>query len=102
LYPIPWYSSKLVSLEGRDQLIQQLRRLGGKHLVMVRYAPSHTPHQEYVYNDADIDASDIVWARELEPPDEKRPLLEYYRGRTIWLLQPDQSKELVPYEAHRK
>jgi hypothetical protein len=97
LYPIPWYSSKLVRLEGRERVMDQLRGRGGKHLVVVRYQSGHSPHQEYVYNNADIDGSDIIWARELAAPEMNRPLLEYYRERSIWLFRPDESEELVPY-----
>jgi len=96
-YPIPWYSGSLYSLDLRTRLIQQLERQGGKHVVIVRYTPDHDYHFEYVFNRADIDASPIVWARELETPEQSRPLLDYYQGRSIWLLRPDESETLVPY-----
>jgi hypothetical protein len=81
----------------RAAVTRTLAQQPGKQLVMVRYAPGHDANQEWVYNRADIDASQIVWAREMTPP-EDRPFLQYFRDRKVWLLEPDQSPpRLVPY-----
>ena len=72
----------------RPLLIDRLQRMGGRHLVIVRYSPVHDVHSEWVYNRARIDASDIVWAQDMGTGDN-RELLNYYRGRKVWLLQPD-------------
>jgi hypothetical protein len=55
---------------------------------VVRYTVQKNPHEEWVYNGADIDAQDIVWAHDLGPVENAR-LLEYYKDRKIWLYQPD-------------
>lgn len=68
-----------------------------KQLVVVRYSPWHTPNQEWIYNDADIDASKVVWAREMDPASNRR-LLEHFKDRDAWLLQPDVLPiRVVPY-----
>jgi hypothetical protein len=59
-----------------------------KQLVIVRYAPGHTPNQEWVYNHADIDASKVVWARDISPKSNAR-LLAYFHDREAWLLDAD-------------
>jgi hypothetical protein len=69
-------------------MIRDLERTGGKHLIVVRYGPSHDTGQEWVYNDADIDGSPVVWARGMSPA-EDRQLLEYFKDRKAWLLEPD-------------
>ncbi|HEY6987002.1 MAG TPA: hypothetical protein VH369_01385, partial [Bryobacteraceae bacterium] len=70
---------------------------GERHLVIVRYSPEHSPHVEYVFNHADIDNSQIVWARDMG--DEKnKELIDYYPNRRVWLLQPDAPPlSLMPY-----
>jgi hypothetical protein len=100
--PIPWYSPKLLFLDERVRTEQRLLEQGGRHLIVVRYAPWHNVHQEYVYNRADIDASKIVWARELPDPEANFPLLDYYKDRSIWLLRPDESRVLIPYPLEKQ
>src|SRR5260370_3587801 len=52
---------------GRAALVAKLKGLPEKQLVIVRYASHHDLFDEWVYNDADIDNSKIVWAREMNP-----------------------------------
>ncbi len=59
-----------------------------KHLVIVRYKATHSPNQEWVYNQADIDASKVVWAREMDPESDAR-LIRYFADRQIWLVEAD-------------
>ncbi len=61
---------------------------GGKQLMIVRYSPTHDPGDEWVYNGADLDGSRVLWARELDPASNAK-LLDYYRDRQIWLVEPD-------------
>jgi hypothetical protein len=75
-------------------------RQGGRHLILVRYSAHHVDNDEVVYNSADIDASQIVWARDMGEA-KNRELINYYRGsRKIWLYQPDiDPAKLIPYES---
>jgi len=74
-----------------------LQNSGGKHLVLVRYTMLHDPGDEWVYNDAEIDASPVVWARELDPASNAK-LLQYFADRQVWLVEPDSPLPLVvPY-----
>src|SRR5579885_1006731 len=73
-------------LPGRAQIEEQLERMPGKQLVLVRYLKNHSMHQELVYNGADIDGSKIVWARELDAEQNAR-LAEYFSDRKIWLVR---------------
>lgn len=81
----------------RENVLRQLESLGGKHLVLIRYARAHDPGDEWVYNGADIDASRVVWARELDAADNQK-LLRYFAGRSVWLVEPDADQpRAVPY-----
>lgn len=72
----------------KTQILATLVRIGGRHLVLVK--PKTDPDNvfQWIYNDADIDASPVVWARDMGPQDNAG-LLRYFRDRTIWLLDPN-------------
>ncbi len=72
----------------RAQLRDNLAATPGKHIVLVRYGPEHSVHEEWVYNSADIDASKIIWARDI-PGNVNDRLFAYYPDRTIWLVTPE-------------
>jgi hypothetical protein len=72
----------------RDAVIRTLQKEPGPKLVLVRYSPEHYVHEEWVNNLANIDAQPIVWAREMGV-DQDRPLIQYFRTRQVWLLEPD-------------
>ena len=74
----------------RVQIADRLQSLPGKQLIIVSYAPNHSPHQEWVYNAADIDSAKIVWARAI-PGLDLNPLLTYFADRKVWVLYPDQT-----------
>jgi hypothetical protein len=81
----------------RSEIEERFNKLPGEHLVLVRYSPKHNVHEEFVYNDADIDRSKTVWAREI-PGVDFQPLLTYFRNRDVWVLEPDADPiRLHPY-----
>jgi hypothetical protein len=81
----------------RAAMVSDLESRGGHHLLIVRYKPEHSVHNEWVYNKADIDRSPVVFAREMDPASNAR-LIEYFRDRQAWLLEPDESPpRLSPY-----
>ena len=65
---------------------------------MVRYGPKHNWMEEWVYNEAEIDKAKVVWARDMSP-EENRELFAYFKGRHVWLINPDDRPvKLLPYE----
>ena len=50
-------------------------------------------------NAADIDRSPVVWARDLSAQ-ENRELVEYFRGRKVWLVDPNiEPARITPYSS---
>ncbi len=89
----PWF-------EERAGIQRQLER-DGRHLVLVRYSPDHSPHLEWVFNGADLEGAAVLWARDLGPEKNAR-LLEHHPDRKVWLLEVtrrDSRYGLEPYAA---
>ena len=81
----------------RASIASSLLSEGSRHLLVVRYAPNHNPHIEWIANQADIDASPIIWAREMDQAAMLR-LVNAFPDRRIWLLEADQiPPRLTPY-----
>ncbi|HXM22748.1 MAG TPA: hypothetical protein VN948_15935 [Terriglobales bacterium] len=81
----------------RARILHSLENTQGQHLIIVRYGPSHLADHEWVYNAADIDASKVVWARDMDEQDNQE-LLRYFGNRRVWLLDPDESPPRIsPY-----
>ena len=68
----------------------------------MRYRPDHNLiDHEWVYNGADIDNSKVVWARDMGK-EKNRELLEYFKDRQAWLVEPDENPPRVsPYSTIR-
>jgi hypothetical protein len=88
-----WYGPGHFGTE-RSRVEDSLKRIPGKQLAIVRYSSQHSPFEEWVYNDADIEGSKIVWAREMDAVNN-RELLDYYKDRKVWLVQPDSQSAMV-------
>ena len=83
-----WYSTDFHNLD-RARVLAQLREESGRHLVIVRYKPGHEILEEWVYNEADIDGSKVVWARDMGPA-RNEELIRYFKDRRGWLVEPDE------------
>jgi hypothetical protein len=81
----------------RVRILRQLQASPGQHLVLVRYGPAHDPKFEWVYNAANLEASKVVWARDMDPV-HNDTLLHYFASRRVWLLEADEAAPQVrPY-----
>jgi hypothetical protein len=78
----------------RQHVVQLLRRIPGKHLVFVRYRAEHNWYDEWVFNDADLSSSRIVFAR-VCTPDSDRALADSMRDRDVWMADLGASLELA-------
>jgi hypothetical protein len=73
----------------RARILGQLNSLPGDQLVIVHYSPNHDYRMDWVYNEADIDGSKVVWARDMGAA-KNQELIDYYKKRQVWLIQPDE------------
>jgi len=82
----------------RHAIASELNRLDGLHLVFV-FAHNRIDQNtfDWVYNAADIEASKIVWARDLGPM-RNQELINYFSNRRFWILDPNGTPPtLMPY-----
>jgi hypothetical protein len=86
-YWATWYKPGPPSF-GRAAMLRGLERLPGRQLVLVRYASNRDPYEEWVYNDADIDAAKVVWAHDMGSA-QNQELIRYFPDRQVFLLEPD-------------
>jgi hypothetical protein len=83
--------------QNKARILAMLQKTGGKHLVIVKPKDNPNDFLQWIYNAADIDASPVVWARDLGP-EQDRALVEYFRGRTVWLVDPNpKPARITPY-----
>lgn len=68
----------------RNVVISCLNERGGKYVVIKRDSLDPMYHYEWVYNEPDIDSSNIVWAR--DRGEENVLLKEYYKDREFVYL----------------
>jgi hypothetical protein len=81
----------------RENVEKQLEQIPGQQLAIVRYEQDHEPQDEWVYNSANIDASKVIWAREMAPAEDLE-LIRYYPDRKVWLVEPDENPvRVAPY-----
>ena len=91
-----WYGSDLHSGIERAQIESRLEQMPGKQLVIVRYSLDHNSLDEWVYNAADIDNAKVIWAREMDSASDLE-LIDHYKDRKVWLVQPDTQPKATPY-----
>lgn len=72
----------------RATIESELDHMRGRHLVLVRFASTHEPGDQWVYNGADVENAKTVWAWDMDPESDEE-LIRHYKDRDVWLVQPD-------------
>jgi hypothetical protein len=68
----------------------------GPKLIFVRYAPDHSYHREFVYNQPDLDRAEHVFAHDLG--EQRNPeLIAAYRDRRAVFLYDEAARSMRPY-----
>jgi len=71
----------------RDLAVAWLQRIPGKHLVFVQYGTQHNWYDEWVFNEADLNSSKIVFAR-MCTPESDASLAAAMPDRLVWVADP--------------
>jgi len=83
----------------RANILRRFDSTPERHVVFVQYDRRAFLTTEWVYNEADIDNSKIIWANDMGP-EKNREVLSYYPKRKFWLVRPDDAPgDLLPYSA---
>jgi hypothetical protein len=99
-WPTMWYGTAPLGLD-RARVLSKLESLPGRQLAIVRYSAAHSVFDDWVYNAADVDRSDVVWAREMDVHSNEE-LLRYFSDRRVWLVEPDsRPAKISPYALSR-
>lgn len=72
----------------RSEIRKRWEQEPTSQLIFVRYDPDHNPLVEWVFNDADLQRSKVIWARDLGT-ERNRLLIELFADRQVWLLHAD-------------
>ncbi len=85
---------ELASHSQRAKLLARLINTNDSHLIVIKYGPNHSSLNEWIYNEADIDGSKVVWARAMDPKEDCN-VVRYFRERKIWSLEIDNDEEPI-------
>ncbi len=72
----------------KARITRELESVPGRHLVFVKTKTDEMNLLQWIYNAADIDASRIVWARDLGA-ERDAALAAYFHGRQVWMVDPN-------------
>ncbi len=79
----------------RQQVIAQLDSDPSlRHLVIVSYGADYRIVDDWVYNRADVDAANIVWARDMGQAKNEQ-LIEYFHDRKVWRWHLEHDDEMT-------
>jgi hypothetical protein len=83
----------------RAAIVCELDEIPGGQLVLVRYGAHHDVDREWVWNEASIDDSKVVWARDMGE-NQNLELLQYFKDRRVWRIDGDHpSPKLETYSS---
>ena len=72
----------------KARIAAKLQQIPGDHLVFVKTKTDEMNLFQWIYNEADIDHSRVVWARDLGA-DRNSQLQAYFAARQVWLTDPN-------------
>lgn len=84
----------------KSEIEKAVKQLPDKYLAIVSYDKNYTFHDEIVYNRANLEAAEIIWAHSLSVEKDAR-LINYYADRKVLLIKISDSQfEINPLPAN--
>jgi hypothetical protein len=89
------------SRRSRNDVLAYLERQPGSHLVFVTYDDEVSPHEEWVWNRAELESSRVIFAHHLGDT-KNSELVAAYPGRSLWqVIVSSSDAGLRPYSPQR-
>lgn len=82
----------------RADLLSQLKEQPLKFLVFVRYGEGHNFHEEWVYNEANLDEAKVIFARDLGSEPNRSLLARYPDRRVLLVTLTERTLSVDPYK----
>ena len=95
---IPDWCYLTASNNRRAEVLWKLRKYPGPQLAIVHHNPDMDEGFDgWVFNRADLHSAKVIWAHDMGP-EKNRELIDYFRGRKVWLVDGDSTPpKLLPY-----
>jgi len=91
-----FWNSQYVRWVSRERFVPDLQAEPGKQLVLIRYNPLlHENDNAWTFNLANLQNEKVVWARESSDPNENRRMIDFFKGRKVWLAEPDATPQRI-------
>jgi hypothetical protein len=94
--PLTWCSPHLFEESSREHVRAALESTPGLQLALVRYPKDQLQPVDWVANSAEINQQRVIWANDLGAK-QNLQLIEYFRGRQVWLVEPSKRDPISPY-----
>ena len=102
MVPLTWSSPHLFENLNRGPIESVIQSKPGLHIALVRYPHDQQAPVDWVENLADIDQQRVIWANDLGEQ-LNQELIQYYKNRQVWLVEPDKSPaQIMPYPGDKK
>jgi hypothetical protein len=89
-------SDKTYAQRQRRSIRQQLDQLPGRQLIFVRYSPDYSIHDEWVYNQADLQQAKVIFAHDLSNERDQSLLAEFPGRQALRLTLGPAEARLAP------
>lgn len=98
MMPLTWCSPHIFNEFSRAPIQAELESKPGLQLALVRYRDDRPHPVDWVQNLADINGQKVIWANDLGPQ-QNQEIIEYFKDRKVWLVEPDKTPQISPYES---